>query len=189
MLCYLFSFYLHEWSSPTQRMLHTIFYIAYLRICRGNLPREFAAGICRGFFVYVSEYFFVYVSKSCLYGSKSFLYMSKTFWFARFSLLTVFLFVIAVAVMGHRRKQTPTQEFSYKVCDIFKNRFFKEHLWTVASDTSTPMFNKAQASRWFIWSKLNSTSQKKINVSHSESDVVKSYPLNVKRTLKVTEKY
>ena len=87
-------------------------------ICRGYLPQEFAAGICRGylpwefavaigrgFFVYVSEYFFVYVNKSCLYGSKPFLYASKTFWFVRFCLLTVFLFVIAVAVVGHRKKE------------------------------------------------------------------------------------
>ena len=71
-------------------------------ICRGNLPQEFAVAICRGFFVYVSEYFFVYVSKSCLYGSKPFLHVSETFLFVRFSLSIVFLFVIAVAVMGHR---------------------------------------------------------------------------------------
>ena len=45
---YLFSFYLHAWSSPTQRMLHTIFWIAYLRISRGNLPWLFSARICRG---------------------------------------------------------------------------------------------------------------------------------------------
>ena len=108
-------FYLHAWSSPTQRMLHTIFCIAYLRICPGylpqefavaicrrNLPWEFAVAICRGFFVYVSESFFVNVSKSCLYGSKPFLYVSKIFWFIRFSLSTVFLFVIAVAIMGYR---------------------------------------------------------------------------------------
>ena len=115
MLCYLFSFYLHAWSSPTQRMLYTIFCVAYLRICRGYLPQEFAAGICRGnlpqvfavricrgFFVYTSESFFVCVSKSCLYGGKPFLYVCKTFWFVRFSLLTVLLLVIVVAVMGHR---------------------------------------------------------------------------------------
>ena len=64
---------------------------------------EFAVGICRGFFVYISESFFVYVSKSCLYGGKSFLYVCKTFWFVRFSLLTLFLLVIVVAIMGHRR--------------------------------------------------------------------------------------
>ena len=36
---------------------------------------EFAVGICRGVFVYISESFFVYVSKSCLYGGKPFLYV------------------------------------------------------------------------------------------------------------------
>ena len=84
-------------------------------ICRGNLPQVFAVAICcqnlpwefavaifRGFFVYTSQSFFVYVSKSCLYGGKPFLYVCKTFWFVRFSLLTVFLLVIVVAVMGHR---------------------------------------------------------------------------------------
>ena len=73
-------------------------------ICRGYLPWEFAAGICRGFlpFVFVSKSFFVYVSKCCLDESKPFLYVSKTLLFVRFSLLTVFLFVIAVAPMAHR---------------------------------------------------------------------------------------
>ena len=32
---------------PHKGLLHTIFCIAYLRICRGNLSQEFAAGICR----------------------------------------------------------------------------------------------------------------------------------------------
>ena len=110
---YLFSFYLHVWSSPTQRItlyhpLHYIFenlpwkfaawiWIGYLpslfaarscrrilpwesrrrnlpwlfavRICRKNLPWKFATDICRGFFVFFSKSFFVYVNKSCLYGS------------------------------------------------------------------------------------------------------------------------
>ena len=69
-----------------------------------NLPQEFAVPICRGhfLFVFVIKSFFVYVSKSCLYERKPFLYVSKSFLFVRFTLLTVFLFVIAVAVMGHR---------------------------------------------------------------------------------------
>ena len=41
------SFHLHVWSSPTQRILHTIFWFTYSRICCGNLPREFTVGICR----------------------------------------------------------------------------------------------------------------------------------------------
>ena len=53
-------------------------------ICRENLPWLFAAGIFRG-----------YLPRE---------FVSKTFWFVRFSLLTVFLFIIAVAVMGHRPK-------------------------------------------------------------------------------------
>ena len=115
------SFYFLVWSSLTQRILHTIFCFTYSRICRENLPQEFAVaicrenlpqqfavGICRGYlpFVFVRKSFYLYVSKPCLYESKAFLYMSKTFLFVRFSLLTVFLFVIAVAVMGHRRKHS-----------------------------------------------------------------------------------
>ena len=124
MLCYMFSFNLHVWSSPTQRTTphHLLLYIFEnlpwlfaARICRKNLPQEFAVAICLenlpqefavaicpGIFVFVSKSSFVYVSKSCFYQSKPFLYVSKTFFFGRFSLLTVFLFVIAVAVMGHR---------------------------------------------------------------------------------------
>ena len=103
---------------PHRGLLYTIFCIAYSRICCGNLPWlfaagicrrnlpwEFAAAVCRGIFVFVRKSFFVYVSKSCLYGSKPFLYVSKTCLFVRFSLLTVFLFDIVVAVMGHRSFQ------------------------------------------------------------------------------------
>ena len=95
----------HTEDAP-HHLLYCIFenlpWLFVSRICRGNLPQEFAVAICRGFFVYVSESFFVNVSKSCLYGSKPFLYVSKIFWFMRFSLSTVFLFVIAVAFMGYR---------------------------------------------------------------------------------------
>ena len=53
-------------------------------ICRENLQQEFAVAFCREnlpwvFFECVREFFFVYVSKSCLYGSKPLLYVSKTF--------------------------------------------------------------------------------------------------------------
>ena len=71
-------------------------------ICHGYLPWEFAVAICRGGFVFVSKSIFVYVRKSCLLGSKPFLCLSKTFLSVRFCLLTVFLFVIVVAVMGPR---------------------------------------------------------------------------------------
>ena len=111
--CYLFSFDFHMWSSLTQRITHyhLLHYIFEnlpqdfaVRLCRRNLLWKFAVAICAGFFVFVNKSFFVYVSKSCLYGSKTFLFVSKTFLFVRFSLLTVFLFAIAVAVMGHRTK-------------------------------------------------------------------------------------
>ena len=123
--CYLFTFYLHVWSFPTQRINpHHLLHFTYSRICRGTLPwllaagicrgnltQEFAVGVCRGYLPWVfcickQIFVFVYESKFFLYGSKPFLYMSKTFLFVRFSLLTVFLFFIAVTVMGHRKKVT-----------------------------------------------------------------------------------
>ena len=103
--CYLFSFYLYMWSSPTQRILTTIFYVHMrklprefatgfsVEICNRNLPWLLAMRICRenlawlfavGFFVFLSKSFCVYISKSCLYGSKPFLYLSKTIFFVRF---------------------------------------------------------------------------------------------------------
>ena len=89
--------------------------------CREKLPWEFAAEICRGylpwvFFVYISESFFVYVSKSCLHGGKPFSYVCKNFWFVRFSLLTVLLLVIVVAVIGHYKVvQKRPQKINYDV--------------------------------------------------------------------------
>ena len=109
----------------------SIFYITYSRICRGNLPRkiavaicrenlpwEFAAGIfrgnfsqqffvaiCRGFFVFVSKSFFVYGRKSCLYESKPFFICERNVFICEIFFITVFLFAIAVAVVGHRTKR------------------------------------------------------------------------------------
>ena len=42
--CFLFIF--TSEALPHRGLLHTIFYIAYLRICHGNLPLEFAVAIC-----------------------------------------------------------------------------------------------------------------------------------------------
>ena len=52
-----FLFILTREALPQRGLLHTIFCIAYLRICRWNLPWLFAARICRknlpwGFFIY-----------------------------------------------------------------------------------------------------------------------------------------
>ena len=89
-------------------------------ICRRNLPQKFAVAICCenlpwlfavGLFVFVSKFFFVYVINSCLYGSKPFLYVSKTFSFVRFSLLPMFLFAVAVAVMGNRTTKVRLSHF------------------------------------------------------------------------------
>ena len=144
MVCYLFSFYIHTWSSLTQRIApHRLLYCIFENlpwsfaagICHGNLPQEFAVAICdenlpwkfavaicRGIFVYVRESFFVYVSKSCVYGSKPFLYVSKTFLICEiFFINSVFLFTIVVAVMGHRRVQIYSQNQIHKC--LFGNFF------------------------------------------------------------------
>ena len=73
-----------------------------VELCRKNLPQNIAAKICSVFFVFESKCFIVNVSKSYLYERKPFLNVNKNFLFVRFSLLTVFLFVIAVVVTGHR---------------------------------------------------------------------------------------
>ena len=72
----LFSFYFTREALPHRGLLHTIFCIAYLRICRGYLRGEFAVGICRRnlpwvFCIYMRILFRI-MSKSCLYGSKPF---------------------------------------------------------------------------------------------------------------------
>ena len=78
-----------------------------MAICRGNLPwecdvyflREFAAEICRGFFVYVSKSFLC-VSKSRLYGSK--LFLSKENFF-----ICVIFFISSVSLSYCRGNYDP----------------------------------------------------------------------------------
>ena len=85
-----------------------------VEICSSYLPWEFAAAICRGHLpwvccVYVNKSFFC-VSESFFFVNKLFKIESKPFfiweqnlfWFMIISFLTVFHFVFAVAVMGHR---------------------------------------------------------------------------------------
>ena len=36
------------------------------------------------------------------------------------------------------KKETLAQMFSFEFCKIFKNTFFKEHLWTTASEKIVP---------------------------------------------------
>ena len=74
-----------------------IFCEIFLQLFAGRICRSYLLWVC---FVYVSKPFF-FVTKFFLIESKSFLYVSKIFLFLRISLLTAFLFVIAVAVMGH----------------------------------------------------------------------------------------
>ena len=102
-------------------------------IYRENWPQDFAVGICRrnlpwlfatriflrnllwkftvaissGFFVFSRKSFFFFVCEQILFIWKQTFFVcdvSKTFLFVRFSLLTVFVFVIAVAVMSQRKR-------------------------------------------------------------------------------------
>ena len=157
MFCYLFFFYLHAWSSRIQRiapnhLLYCIFenlpWEFAARICRGYLPREFAVAICRRFFVFISKFFFVYVSKSCLYGGKPFLYVCKTFWFVRFSLLTVFLLVIVVAVMGHRRNETPSGCY---FIDVVIKSSKRQHMCMLLFHQNKDSISKKSKQKWILF--------------------------------------
>ena len=47
-------------------------------------------------------------------------------------------------------KETPTQVFSCKICDIFKNAYFEEHLRT-ASFALNLIFKTSTADSIFYW--------------------------------------
>ena len=78
-------------------------------ICRGFLPWEFAAAICRSYLPWLFVVGFLCVCKQTFFLCEQILFLcqqiffnwAKLILFMRISLLTVFLFVIAVAVMGH----------------------------------------------------------------------------------------
>ena len=87
-------------------------------VCRSYLPWEFAVGICRSYLSWVFAVGLFFVCKQTFFlcerifllCKQTFFYWKRTFFiweqnfflFMRISFLTVFLFVIAVAVMGHR---------------------------------------------------------------------------------------
>ena len=102
-----------ELSAPIWRgYLQEMFAMTF---CRGNLQQLFAVAICCAYlplvcFVYVNKPFFLCRGIFCL-CKQSFFNWKKIFFiweqiflteFMRTSFLTVFIFVIAVAVMGHR---------------------------------------------------------------------------------------
>ena len=92
-------------------------------IFRGNLSREFAAGICHGYLPWVfavcicKEILFCICEQILFIWKQTLLICGQYFLFVRFSLLIVFLFVIAVAVMCHRR-------FRFSIYNS------KENLWS-----------------------------------------------------------
>ena len=79
--CFLFIF--TREALPHRGLLHTIFCVAYLRICRGYLPQEFAAGICRGNlpqvfavgFLYIQANPFLYMWVNLVYMEANLFYM------------------------------------------------------------------------------------------------------------------
>ena len=89
-----------------------------VRTCHGNLPQLFAVAICREylswlfavglFFVckqtfFLCEWIFFLCKRTFLNWKQTFFIWEQNFFsFMRISFLTVFLFVFAVAVMGHR---------------------------------------------------------------------------------------
>ena len=74
-------------------------------ICRWNLPQLFAVGlfcVCKQNF-FLCEWNFFLCKQTFLNWKQTFFIWEQNFFsFMRISFLTVFLFVIAVAVMGHR---------------------------------------------------------------------------------------
>ena len=101
---------------PNRGLLHTIFYIAYLRICRGNLPREFAvaicrenllwefaAGICRVFFVYVSKYFFCVCEQILFIWKQTFFIWEQNFLICEIFFIKSVSFCYCHGSYGHRK--------------------------------------------------------------------------------------
>ena len=96
------------------KSISTPSHIIAMVICPVNMPWLFAVGICRSYlpwvcFVYVNKTFFLcewnfFLCKQTFLNWKQtfFIWEQNFFSFMRISFLTVFLFVIAVAVMGHR---------------------------------------------------------------------------------------
>ena len=120
MLCYLFSFYLHVWNSPTQRITphHLLIYVFQnspwefsvgnchkilpwlfaTRICRRNFPSLFPWNFC-----ICKQMFFLYMWANLVCIKQTFFICEQKFFSCDifFINLTVFHFVIAMAVMGH----------------------------------------------------------------------------------------
>ena len=83
-------------------------------ICRENLPWPFAVAICRGNLPWEFAVVFSCVCKQTFFLCEQFLFLCKQTFFIRKQniflfmtvfLLTVYLFAIAVAVMGHRNDE------------------------------------------------------------------------------------
>ena len=91
-----------------------------MAICREILAQEINVKICRGYLLWV----FVFVSETFFCICELFLYGSKTFLFVRFSLLTVFLLVIIVAVMDHRRRIERINTCG-EICFFSKNKILQ----------------------------------------------------------------
>ena len=116
------------WDCP---FLRSVSWLICIRFChelsaaiwRGNLPWLFAVGTCRGYLPQVFAVGFFYVCKqTCFLWEQIFFLCKQTFFickqniflFMRIPLITVFLFAIAMAVTGHRRKLLPCANIIYE---------------------------------------------------------------------------
>ena len=120
---------------PHRGLLHTILpSFTYSRICCGYLPREYTVGICCGywpwFFCICKQILFCIYDKSCFHKRKPFLYESKSFLFVILPLLTVFLFVIHVAVMspGHSIYETFATYLKISPKNYVEQRYCNEEM-------------------------------------------------------------
>ena len=103
MLCYLFSFYLHAWNSPTQRIAsHHLLYC----ICE-NLPQVFAVAICREnlprIFCIYKRILFCICEQVLFIWRQIFLICVQNFLICEIFFINTASSCYIVAIMGHRR--------------------------------------------------------------------------------------
>ena len=134
LLCYLFSFNLHAWSSPTQRitprhLLHYIFenlrWDFAVRICRRNLPWLFAVGffICKQiFFCICAQSLFIwkqifFICEQNLFICEIFLTKSVSFCYCRGSYVPSCNLRVKLPLYRNKSIDLPTK-WVYYVIDV-----------------------------------------------------------------------
>ena len=91
---------------------------------------KFAAAICRGFVLCMQTNLFFLCKQAFLIEKRLFYMWAKLFLFMRIFLLTVFLFVIPVAVIGHcTTLQLVLKTISIKRTLMNSHKPYKENFW------------------------------------------------------------